>query len=168
MIPPPFLGLLGLKNHQVNFMLILEVARAMNERGPNLMFLNATWQFRKPCFYTTRTEGAQRVHRLGKDERKSRDENRTYECITRADFLIFFAGGSFANRGVLALDETAAPGGGGARNGGGDEEAGVPVASSSSSCSFLDLFRLVPLRKRCSDGASGPIGEDGNAEAGCT
>ena len=102
------------------------------------------------------------------EEKKVEMKNWTYECITRADFLIFFAGGSFANRGVLALDEAAAPGGGGARNGGGDEEAGVPVASSSSSCSFLDLFRLVPLRKRCSDGASGPIGEDGNAEAGCT
>ena len=136
----------------------------------NLMFLNATWQFRKPDS-TQRAQKERKESQVWKTRKKKKveiEKKRTYECITRADFLIFFAGGSFANRGVLALDEAAAPGGGGARNGGGDEEAGVPVASSSSSCSFLDLFRLVPLRKRCSDGASGPIGEDGNAEAGCT
>jgi hypothetical protein len=47
----------------------------MNERSPNLMFLNATWQFRKPCFYTTRTEGAQRVTGLEKTEEKVEMKN---------------------------------------------------------------------------------------------
>jgi hypothetical protein len=120
------------------------------------------------CFYITALKECKEPRAWNTTEERVEMKNRTYECITRADFLIFFAGGSFANRGVLALDEAVAPGGGGARNGGGDEEAGVPAASSSSSCSFLDLFRLVPLRNKCSDGASGPIGEDGNAEAGCT
>jgi hypothetical protein len=140
----------------------------MNKRDPKFDVPQRPPGKFEACFYTTALKERKEPQGLEYTEEWVEMKNGTYECITRADFLIFFAGGSFANRGVLALDEAVAPGGGGARSGGGDEEAGVPSASSSSSCSFLDRFRLVPLRKKCSDGASGPIGDDGNAAAGCT
>jgi hypothetical protein len=86
-------------------------------------------------------------------------DRKTYETMTRADFLTFFARCIRVPLGVPDREMLAVPGGGGTSNGPGDDR-GVWISSSSISVSSLGRFLLVPLRRLISPDGNVSTGED--------